>query len=304
MAWPDDPLSSTRHELHFGDRLVRCFVERPPSLYGLLETAVARDPDALALIEGDARLTYRELAGQVERLAAAMVARGVGPRDRVALLLGNRAEFAVTLFAIARLGAIGVPMSVREQAPGVRYMLGNCGAKLLIYEADLADRLPDDWDRKRSVAVGGALSGEETFAALLEERVAAPSPHRPAEEDVAIILYTSGTTGRPKGAMLTHLNIAHSVMHYAHCRGLGPADRALLAVPASHVMGLIGMLLTMVHVGGSTVLMRAFKARRFLELMAAERVTITGMVPAMYSLCLLEPDLAAFDLSAWRTSSS
>jgi acyl-CoA synthetase (AMP-forming)/AMP-acid ligase II len=117
---------------------------------------------------------------------------------------------------------------------------------------------------------------------------------------VAVILYTSGTTGRPKGAMLTHLNIAHSVMHYALCRGLGRRDRALLAVPASHVMGLIAMLLTMVHVGGSTVLMRAFKARVFLELMAAERVTVTHLVPAMYQLCLLEPDFRAFDLSSWR----
>lgn len=300
MAWPDAPLPPIRHELHFGDRLVRCFVERPCSLWGLLEAAVARAPDALALVDGHVRLTYGDLGGQVERLAAAMVARGVGPRDRVALLLGNRTEFVISLFATARIGAIAVPLSIREQALGLRYLLGNSGAKLLIYEADLADRLPDDWERDRSVALGEARPGEETFAALLEKRGAAPEPHRPAEEDIAVILYTSGTTGRPKGAMLTHLNLAHSVMHYAQCRGLGPADRALLAVPASHVMGLVGMLLTMVHVGGSTVLMRTFKARRFLELMAAERATISGMVPAMYSLCLLEPDIARFDLSSWR----
>jgi long-chain acyl-CoA synthetase len=304
MAWPDDPLPPIRHELHFDDRLVRCFVDRPRSLYGLLDTAVASDPHALALIEGDARLTYRDLAGQVERLAAAMAARGVAPRDRVALLLGNRTEFVVTLFAVARMGAIAVPLSIREQAPGLSYALENSGAKLLIYEAELADRLPEAWRRDRCVAVGEAVPGPATFAALLEERVAAPPPHRPGEEEVAVILYTSGTTGRPKGALLTHLNLAHSVMHYALCRGLGREDRALLAVPASHVMGLIAMLLTMVHVGGSTVLMRAFKARRFLELMAAEQVTVTGMVPAMYNLCLLEPDVAAFDLSAWRIAGS
>jgi acyl-CoA synthetase (AMP-forming)/AMP-acid ligase II len=150
------------------------------------------------------------------------------------------------------------------------------------------------------VAVGGSPTGGATFSTLLDERVAAPPPCRPDEEEVAVILYTSGTTGRPKGAMLTHLNIAHSVMHYALCRGLGRQDRALLAVPASHVMGLIAMLLTMVHVGGSTVLMRAFKARPFLELMAAERGTITHLVPAMYHLCLLEPGFSAFDLSSWR----
>jgi O-succinylbenzoic acid--CoA ligase len=142
MAWPDDPLPAIYHELHFGDRLMRCFVERPRSLYGLVETAVGRDPDALALVEGDARLSYRHLAGQIERLAAGMAARGVSPWDRVALLLGNRPEFLVTLFAAARLGAIAAPLSIRERAPGLRYMLENAGVKLLIYEAELADRLP------------------------------------------------------------------------------------------------------------------------------------------------------------------
>jgi long-chain acyl-CoA synthetase len=300
MAWPEDPLPPIRHERHFGDRLVRCFVDRPRSLYGLLEAAALRDPDALALVEGDARLSYRDLAGQVERLAAGMAARGVAPWDRVALLLGNCPEFVVTLFAVARLGAIAVPLSVREQAPGLQYMLENSGAKLLIYQAELADRLPQSWARNRCVAVGGSPTGGATFATLLDERVTALPPHRPEEEEVAVILYTSGTTGRPKGATLTHLNIAHSVIHYALCRGLGRQDCALLAVPASHVMGLVAMLLTMVHVGGSTVLMRAFKARGFLEHMAAARCTITHLVPAMYHLCLLEPDFRAFDLSSWR----
>jgi O-succinylbenzoic acid--CoA ligase len=86
-------LPAIRHELDFGDRLMRCFVERPRSLHGLVETAVGRDPDALALVEGDARLSYRHLAGQIERPAAGMAARGVSPWDRVALLLGRHRAF-------------------------------------------------------------------------------------------------------------------------------------------------------------------------------------------------------------------
>jgi len=138
MAWPHDPLPAIRHERHFGDRLVRCFVERPQSLFGLLERAVVRDPDALALVAGAIRLTYRDLAGQAERLAAGLAARGVGPGDRLALLIGNRPEFLITICAAARLGAIAVPLGTREQAPGLRYMLENCGARLLIYDAELA----------------------------------------------------------------------------------------------------------------------------------------------------------------------
>jgi O-succinylbenzoic acid--CoA ligase len=300
MAWPDDPLPPIRHELHFGDRLVRCFIERPRSLYGLLETAALRHPDALALVEGDVRLSYGDLAGQVERLAAGMAARGVAPWDRVALLLGNRPEFVVTLFAAARLGAIAVPLSVREQAPGLRYMLENCGAKLLVFDGELADRVPAGWRRDRGVALGEASGDDANFSTRLDAHAEASPPHRPDEEEVAVILYTSGTTGRPKGAMLTHLNIAHSVMHYATCMELGPCDRSVLAVPAAHVTGLVAILLATVHVGGATVLMPAFDARRFLELAAAERVTHTVMVPAMYNLCLLEREFAAFDLSSWR----
>jgi len=299
MAWPHDPLPAIRHERHFGDRLVRCFVERPQSLFGLLERAVVRDPDALALVAGAIRLTYRDLAGQAERLAAGLAARGVGPGDRLALLIGNRPEFLITICAAARPGAIAVPLGTREQAPGLRYMLENCGARLLIYDAELAGRLPEEWRPDRSVVVGAA-PGQATFATLLDPGGAPPPPYRPDEEDVAIILYTSGTTGRPKGAMLTHLNIAHSVLHYEACMGLGRGDRSLLAVPAAHVTGLIAVLLAMVHVGGATVLLSSFKARAFLQTAAAERTTHAVMVPAMYNLCLLEPDFLTFDLSAWR----
>jgi long-chain acyl-CoA synthetase len=299
MAWPDDPLPAIRHERRFGDRLVRCFVDRPQSLFGLLERAVARDPGALALVAGAVRLTYRDLASQAERLAAGLAARGVGPGDRLAPLIGNRPEFLITICAAARLGAIAVPLGAREQAPGLRYMLENSGAALLIYDAEIAARLPEEWAGGRCIAIGAARSGQATFATLLD-RGGAPPPYCPDEEDVAIILYTSGTTGRPKGAMLTHLNIAHSVLHYEACMALGRGDRSLLAVPATHVTGLIAVLLAMVHVGGATVLLPSFKARAFLETAAAERITHAVMVPAMYNLCLLEPDLGTFDLSAWR----
>jgi long-chain acyl-CoA synthetase len=299
MAWPDDLLPAIRHEIHFGDRLVRCFAERPASLFAMFETTLAANPDGLALIDADDRLTYAQVAARVEDLAANLAAHGIGARDRVALLLGNGAPFLIALLACARLGAIAVPLSIREQQDGLAYMLLQSSSMLLIYEAELASRLPD---LGALPLLGGRIGIEgRTFDALLAQSPRrAPAAHRPAEEDVAIILYTSGTTGRPKGAMLTHLNIAHSVMHYALCLGLGREDRALLATPANHVIGLVGTLLTIIHVGGSTVLMRALKARRALELVAAERVTVISMVPAMYHLCLLEPDFAAFDLSSWR----
>jgi long-chain acyl-CoA synthetase len=298
MAWPDDPLPTIRHELHFGDRLVRCFVDRPPSLFAMLEQSLAAGSDRLALVDPDGRLTYSQLAQRIDRLAAALAARGVGVRDRVALLLGNGAPFLISLLACARLGAIAVPLSIREQPPGLAYMLVQSGSKLLIHDAALTSRLPDLAATpmlRHRVAVAG-----RRFDLLEEGALGAPPVHRPAEEDVAVILYTSGTTGRPKGAMLTHLNIAHSVVHYRLAMDLTAEDRSLLAVPASHVTGLVAILLAMVHAGGAIVAMPEFKARAFLELAAAERITHSVLVPAMYNLCLREPDFAQFDLSAWR----
>ena len=120
------------------------------------------------------------------------------------------------------------------------------------------------------------------------------------EEDTAIILYTSGTTGRPKGAMLTHLGICHSAMHYEYCMGLTARDRALVAVPMSHVTGVIALIAAMVRAAAALIVMREFKAAEFLALAARERMTHSLMVPAMYNLCLLDPAFERGDYSAWR----
>ena len=135
------------------------------------------------------------------------------------------------------------------------------------------------------VAVGG--SGADSLAALAGGAAAAPAA-TVEESDVAVILYTSGTTGHPKGAMLTHLNIVHSVLHYQACMRLSPDDRSALAVPASHVTGLIAIVASMLRVGGTIVIVPAFKAAEFVRLIEAERISHTLMVPAMYNLCLLQ----------------
>jgi O-succinylbenzoic acid--CoA ligase len=121
-----------------------------------------------------------------------------------------------------------------------------------------------------------------------------------SEEDTAAILYTSGTTGRPKGAMLSHLGIVHSSIHYEQIMRLGPDERAALAVPASHVTGLVALITAMWQVGGALVILPQFKASEFIAIAARERVTYTMLVPAMYALCLLQPEFGQADLSAWR----
>ncbi len=302
MAWRLDPSITIRREAHFGDRVVRCFADRPAHVWDIFARSVEAWPDSDAVVAGETRLSYRALAEEVERIAAGMAALGVKSGDRVALLVGNRVEFITVTLAALRLGAIAVPLGTRLQGPEIAYILDHAGASLLVHEADLAARLPSNAEAphlKHRVAVGGDSRGSLPFADL-RGTAAAPTFVAPLEEETAVILYTSGTTGRPKGAMLSHFNIVHSALHFQYCMGLGPMDRSLLAVPASHVTGLIAIIVTAWQGGGCVIVVPEFKARDFLPLAQKERLTHTIMVPAMYNLCLLQPDFDRYDLSSWR----
>ena len=297
----DDTWPATRLEAHYGDRVVRCFSERPASLFALLADAAARFPEGEAIVCVDERMCWRELHALSARLAAGLAQLGIRAGDRVAMLIGNRSEFVTTLFAIAHLGAIAVPISIREQTPGLAYMINDCAAALIVHDADLADRLPAaaDVPSVRARVSVGACAGSEEFGAVLAA-TAANSPARVHEEDVAAIMYTSGTTGNPKGATLTHLGIVHSTMHFETAMGLTASDVSIAAVPLSHVTGLVALVATMVRCAARLVIMPAFKAAEFLPLAAREHMTHTLMVPAMYNLCLLQPDFERHDLGRWR----
>ena len=300
--WHGYPVPAQRHEAPNAERVVRCFAQRPQSVHAMLAHALARRPGHEALVCDGRRWSYAELDQQASRIAAGLSARGVAAGERVAMFIANRPEFVFVLFALQRLGAIAVPIGVREARAGLAFMLEQCGARAIVFDADLAHKVPDATEVPSlvlRVAVGGA-TGAVSLADLANGAFS-PAPVAPvAEGDTALILYTSGTTGQPKGAMLTHFNLAHSVLHYEACMRLRGDDRSALAVPASHVTGLVAIVLSMVHVGGTVVIVPAFKAGGFLELLARERITHTLLVPAMYTLCLMAPELAQLDLQSWR----
>src|SRR5262249_8872443 len=131
-----------RAERHFDGRVVRCFAPRPTSTFALLAEAVSARPDGEAIVCGQERLTYKLFQGLIEGWANALEEKGVKRGDRIAMLLGNGIAFPAVLFAAQRLGAIAVPMNIREQTPGLAYMLSHSGAKVLVYDADLTPRLP------------------------------------------------------------------------------------------------------------------------------------------------------------------
>ena len=312
-AWAAYPVPTMRHEAWFGDRVVQAFHPRPTSVWALFAASVVRTPQNEAVVCGDHRLSYAACNTAAARLAVGLAAHGVRPGDRVLLFISNRPEFVLVFLALQRLGAVAVPVGVREQRPGLAYIARQCGAVAIVIDAGLADRAPrgDEAPALRLHISVGDAPGCQPLAGLLgsadgdagADAGAAQAPTTPDEADVAVILYTSGTTGHPKGAMLTHRNIVHSVLHYQACMRLGPAERSALAVPASHVTGLVAIIATLLHTGGAIVIVPEFKAASFITLLAAERISHTMMVPAMYSLCLLQPGFAQADLSAWRIGS-
>jgi acyl-CoA synthetase (AMP-forming)/AMP-acid ligase II len=299
MDWSIDP--AMRHEARFGDRVVLAFAERPKSIWEMVASAVSRNPDGEALICGERRMNWHDVAQASARIATGLREKGLQRGDRIALLLGNRIEFPLAVFAAAQLGLVTVLLSTRQQMPEIAYVLSDCGAKLLIHEAALADRLPpaaDVPDLKHRIAV----DDEARLSPFAELADRAPLQQATAvgEEDTAMILYTSGTTGRPKGAMLAHCNIIHSAMIYESCMQLTAADRSIAAVPLAHVTGVVANIMAMARASGALVIMPEFKAAQYLKLAARERITQTVMVPAMYNLCLLQAEFEAFDLSSWR----
>lgn len=299
MNWSDIPLPSIRREVHFDGRVVPCFAGRPSNVDSMLRTAGALNPAGEALIDGDKRISFAELDAMVSAVAAGLSDRGLKQGDRLALLVGNCWEFVVALLGGIRAGLIVVPIGVRAQAREIAYVLNDCAAAGVIYDAEFAGRLPAAGQAPALRICRGGRADGLSFDDLLRAGPDVPDAEM-KQEDVAVILYTSGTTGDPKGAMLTHLNIVHSCQHYALCFRLTPADRSLMPVPASHVTGLIAGILAPLSVGAAMIVMDKFKASAFLRLAARERMTFTVMVPAMYNLCLLRAELEQYDLSHWR----
>lgn len=290
-----------RRELHYGDRVVACHAIRASNVYTLLTDAVSRNAEGIALICDDVTMTYAALDAEVKKVAAGLSASGVGSGDRIAMLLGNGVPFVVLTYAAACLGAVTVPLNTRDQMPGIRHALQNSGAKVLVIEAEFHDLAPPAEDTPDLIArfAIGPTQGFRDYETL-RTSAASVLPADIEEDAVATILYTSGTTGVPKGATLTGLGIVHSATNFVQAMGLGPTDTTIVVVPMTHVTGLVAGIHTLIRCAGTIVVLREFKATKFLEAAATNRMTYSLMVPAMYNLCLHQADLSDFELSDWR----
>src|SRR6185312_3881153 len=199
MDWSSYPIPAMRLEARFGDRVVPMFSERPQNIWAMVAEAAAKNPDGEALVCGSRRMSWREVVREAARVGAGLRRLGLQPGDRVAFLLGNRIEFVLMLFGAAHAGLVAVLLGTRQQKPEIAYVLNDCGARALIHEASLADRVPDAADIRdlqHRIAVDDDAARSQ-FSRLVSDDTMPPA--EVAEEDTALLMYTSGTTGRPKG---------------------------------------------------------------------------------------------------------
>lgn len=287
-----------RHEVHHG-RVVLCHANRPADAFAMFAQAVARAPDAVAVVDGDERWTYAMLAARVAQCAARLDALGLVAGERIGILLDNRGDYATLLMACARLGLIVVPMNIRQKASETAYALADSGAAAIVYEQALEGELPG---REQAPSVRHWLTYEAEAPAWSAPADGVSLPERSVvgEDEPFCILYTSGTTGKPKGAILTHFGVVTNCLGSRDHLQLRDGEAMILSVPASHVTGILLILLLTMCVAGKVVMQRGFKAGAFLDLAEAEGMTFAIMVPAMYNLCLLDESFASRRLSSWR----
>jgi long-chain acyl-CoA synthetase len=264
-------------------------------------------PDAPALIAGDRTVTYAEFDARTSQVAQAMRAAGVRRGDRVAFLDRNSIEFFEVMFGLAKLGAIGVPLNWRLAAPELAQILADAGVRVIVVGAEFADRieaaLDAPADRITTVAAVVAI-GEHPRRPRYDDWLAAHPPtdpgERPAPDDVAVLAYTSGTTGTPKGVMLTHTNYlskARRILGHWRFRD----DTVSLAVmPLFHQAG-FGWAMIGLYVGCPTVVLRDVDPVAVLDSIERHRVTGMLVVPAVIQMLLRTPELDSVDLSSLRT---
>jgi acyl-CoA synthetase (AMP-forming)/AMP-acid ligase II len=277
------------------DTAIRCYADRPRTILDALDDSVRDWGHVDGLHTDEGILTNREFAELVAGAADRLSAAGVGPGDRVATCLRNSLESTIAFFACARIGAVLVCLNTRLKPPQWAYQLGHSRPRLVLSHPE--------WLVGVKQAVGDA--GLDEFEDVVHEVAAGPGPggallpearpweHQPGavDEDATFaVLYTSGTTGRPKGVQMTHRAVVHAALTYVRELGLVAGDRSLVVLPMFYISGIVDHIIPHLLTGGTSVMVDGFHAGRVAARLAAEEATYFMGVPAMLGLLLREDE--------------
>ena len=272
----------------------------------LRESAMAYPDKPVGLFDGG-RLTYTELDALSDRLAVGLSASGLEPGDRVGLQLPNIPQFLIAYFGVLKAGCIAVPLNVLLKAPELAYCLGDAQARTLVTWAGIAEEATEGAGAAAvsTVYVVNTPGAPELAAGRRFEELLRDAPNtRPMAQtdpgDTAVIVYTSGTTGVPKGAELTHFQLLMNADTPGRVFGIRDDDIVMVALPLFHVFGLSSALNVCVRFGATMSLVPRFDATKALEVIQRDGVTIFDGVPTMYVALLRHPNLGDYDVSTLR----
>jgi acyl-CoA synthetase (AMP-forming)/AMP-acid ligase II len=263
-------------------------IEPTATLKNLLRQVAREHPKNLLLISKDRRVTYADFQGEAWRVANAFLRLGIRKEDKIALLLPNCPEFLLAVFAAAEIGAVFVPINTAFSADEVGYVLYHSDSSYLITDErflPLVEPARDGCKQLKRVIFLGAEWRELLAGASDDEPVISVQP-----DDLAAITYTSGTTDRPKGVMLTQFTYAFAPQKRAEALGWNARDRALVMLPLFHVNALCHITLAMISVGGSVVLTERFSASRFWHEVREYGVTTSSLMRTIPTILLNQPE--------------
>lgn len=272
---------------------------------GFLDRSKDIYPDKTSVIYERQRISFRELNTQSNRIGNALVSWGVRKGDRIGLLFHNSPEFVEIFLGAVKIGAICVPLNFRLVGRELDYIINNSGIRVLFLGEEYMEKISGIRKTLKNVEYY-VVSGQsipapmQSFLTFVDEATDEEPGVLVNEEDVATIVYTSGTTGKPKGAVITHKNIIWCVVGYIIDKNVQTSDVALVVTPLFHVGGLIN-LLTNIFLGSTIVLHRQFDPAAVMEAIEKEKITIIPtMAPTMYTMLLQIPDLMHYDISSIR----
>jgi acyl-CoA synthetase (AMP-forming)/AMP-acid ligase II len=270
--------------------------------FAVLAHHATRTPDQPMTVFEGATTTYGEMAARAAALAGGLRERGVGRGDVVGLLSYNCPEFLETLFAANRLGATAMPINWRLAAPEVRYILEHSEARALVCDEALVDLAGDATKGMESTLVRVAIAdpAPDGWTPLPAVRTAPAEPVAVEADDVHRLMYTSGTTGRPKGVMLTHANLAWKNLAHIVEFGFTQADLGLACGPLYHVGALDLTTTSLIAAGATVIIHRAFDAAAVVDELERSRVTTVWLAPAMVNAIMALPGVEQRDLSSVR----
>jgi fatty-acyl-CoA synthase len=268
------------------------------------------DPNGPFLKEServDRRYNNRQFNERVNRTANAFISRGIVPGDRITVVMLNSSEFLEIYFACAKIGAIMVPVNFRLAVPELLYIFNDCAPKILVYSSDFAEKIAQVKQQGAVIPSIFRLGPDEaeddpSFTDFVAGHPdSEPAPVRDVgDNDPLVIMYTSGTTGDPKGVMISHTNITFHAIHNLLGYGVNRTFVSLVTAPLFHIGALSAAANPVIYAGGSLVLKRFFNASEIIKLIAAEKINYMFAVPVMYQMMAEAAEWEAADFSHVR----